>query len=278
MKKQFKLAAGVAALIASMGAQAAIVDLFTTDQNLLSDNTQGFSGLSSNVGIGDATILGGQRELFVNKIDDGGSPGNNSSLRSEIGVFDGILSFSNSASVKGTGIVQWDGSDTGVDANNKPILNATGLGGADLTDLGGSNAFKVDTVFSDLGFEFVIEAYTNATSFTKISFLSSQVNAPTTSYIPFAGFTNPFLCGLLDPTDANNDGVVKIECGAGNSVVDFSNLGALQLIIDPLGGSTSVDLQLDSVTTPVPEPGALALLGGTLLAGGLAGVARRRKS
>ncbi|MFO7705167.1 MAG: PEP-CTERM sorting domain-containing protein [Halopseudomonas sp.] len=264
MNMHLKLAVLAAAMSLSFAATAGTVDLFTTDQANLSDGLADGIALSSTIGDGtDTTILGGSRDISVSLLTKGTNP----FATADIGVAGGILAFSVDAGATGTGTVQWDGFDNSID------LDTTGLNGADLTS-DGSTGFLVTTIFSDLGYRFDIEAYTDDNNWTKISFLATEVAVPTSSYIPFDGFTNALLCGYTGDGSAGSSfpGVTSITCGTGT--VDWTNLGALQLIIDPLGGTTSVDLILDSVTT-IPEPGVLALMGMGLLAAGFAG---RRKS
>jgi len=263
---KLKMVTAAALLTLSAGAQAGIIDLFSTDQANLSDATTGDGGLSSSV-IGGLDILGGERDLYVELLSrDAATPG----ATADLGVAGGALTFSVDAIASGKGVVQWDGLD-GSDAL------AYNLGGIDLTDGGDLSAFSVETLFSDLGYEFVIGAYTDADNWTEITFSATAVNAPTTSEIAFSGFNNAFLCGAVNPVP----GVKSIVCGDGGTShaapVDFTNLGALQFIIDPLGGAVAVDLTLDSIRT-VPEPSVLGLMGAGLLAGGLVGRARRKKN
>lgn len=262
MKGEIKLLAGTALLgmSMSMSANAAIIDLFTTDQAELVDGTVNGVGLSSSVVSAGGDILGTERDLFVELLSNGGV----ATREASIGVGGGVLDFSVDTLATGTGTVQWDGVD------GSSTLDPTGLGGVDLTAGGTLFGFSVTTLFSDAGYEFLVGAYTDANNWTEISFSASAVVAPSTSFIPFSGFINPALCGAVNPAP----GVNSITCAPGNNVVDFTNLGALEFVIDPNGGSTSIDLTLDQITT-VPEPSVLGLMGAGLLAGGL--VARRNK-
>lgn len=262
MKQLLKYSSIAAAALLCFNANAGTVDLFSTSQALITDSTTGNGGLGSTVGAGDPTILGGNRDIFVELLTQSASAPASSA---QISVLGGALSFSVGSLATGRAIVQWDGA-----TNGNEILDVTGLGGFDLTNSGGANGFRIDTLFSDLGFAFEIQAYTSATQFTIINFSSSGVAVPTSSFIPFAGFTNAAFCGAVNPVP----GVNSITCGSGNtSPVNFASLGALALVVDPLGGSISVDLTLDSVTT-VPEPGSVALVGAALL--GLFATKRRR--
>ena len=264
MNNKMKLAVGVALLGLSAGANAAVIDLFSTSQAQMTDSTLFDGGLSSSV-VG-ADILGGERDLSVELLSL--SPFNPDGTAS-VGVAGGALSFSTDSLTTGTGTVQWDGAD------NSMNLVETGLQiagvGVDLTGGGMLTGFGVTTVFSDGDYEFVVNAFTDATHWTSISFQAHATAVPATSYIPFAAFTNPGLCGAVNPAPDVN----SITCAPGNLVVDFTNVGALELVIDPLGSTVSVDLTLDQVTS-IPEPSVLGLMGAGLLAGGL--VARRRKT
>lgn len=282
MKKQFKLAAGLAALTLSVGAQAGIIDLFSTDQLVAKDFTNGgVNAASSNYNqagaVADTTILGGFRDLSVSTLAGG------SAIKgSSINVLGGALTFSTDTLVTGTAEVQWDGNDSAIGVNPIYDVNPTGLGAFDLTLGGTVNSFQLITNFSDLGWVFEITMYTDAANWTKVSLDSSAVGSPTASTIPFSAFDIFALCGTYGAAP----GVNAITCGGAGA--DPTNLGALVATLntgDPLApdgtGSSpqlrtaAVDLELDSVTT-VPEPGVLGLMGIGLLGVALSGRARRK--
>lgn len=264
-------ALAIAALATTGVAQAAItttIDLFTTNQNgafAVVDNVVDGNVRTSQVGnAGDASIFGGFRELIVEVKDNGG----NTSRTASMDVFNGELSFSTSSQTKGTGIVRWDGASVGSDGAALSAINPIGLdNGSGGLFLGNvlSDVFQMDVIFSDAGFKFVLEAYTNANQWSKIEILSNAHPVPTTTLIPLAAFMD---CFNAFPVPG-----VTVSCG-GSGPVDFANVGALQAVIDPNGEFTSLDLTLGQVNV-VPEPGALSLVALALLGAGVA--TRRRK-
>lgn len=284
MNKQWKLTAGAAALAMSFGAQAGVVDLFTTQQLVTKDFTNGsFTAADSNygqsAGPADATILGGYRDLVVSNISGGDAV-----TGSAINVIGGELKFSTDTGATGQGQVQWDGDDS---AGSVFDIATSGLGGLDLTQGGSLTDFELTTIFSDQGWVFDITIYSSAANWTKVSLDANSVGptgdfaSPHVSYIPFSAFTTAALCGTYGAAP----GVNAITCGGtGANLTSIGALVATLNVGDPLApnGSGSapqartiaVDLQLDSIRT-VPEPGVLALMGMGLMAAGFA--SRRRK-
>lgn len=266
MNKFAKLAAA-AALVCAGAANAgtvATVDLFSANQAKLTDATTGDGGLSSQVGPDALTILGGYRDLSIELKQN-----LTGAATSSISVSGGLLQISNDVGAASTAIVRWDGSNSGAS------INTSGLGGANISNGDPTAAFEIMTVSADAGFTFVIEAYTQGTatdatgSWSKVSITSNAhaFSLPgTKSYISLLGF--------LDCTNSIPFPGVTVSCGA--TPVDFTNLGALQVVVDPLGKQVDLDLSLNQIVTTVPEPGAIALVGLAMLGAGVA--SRRRKA
>ncbi len=257
MFNKMKVISGASLLALSFGANAAPVDLFSTDQGAYIDSSKDGtdtgaiinSGTGGSVGAADPTILGGNRDLYVSKLTD--NAGDLASRNATVAVGGGVFDFSTSTGTSGRAQIQWDGAEA------TAAIDYTGLGGLDLTFGGTQNAFAIGVVFSDAGFNFKITAYTDAANYTEVTIAANEHLVPTTTTIPFSAF-------LLASGSYLGGTVVVQQTGTGS---DLTNLGALVVDIDQLGQKTSLDLTLDQVTT-VPEPSVLGLMGIGLLAAG----------
>ena len=268
MKKTLGAIAVAVALGASASASAYTIDLFNTSQTTIrDDSTLVPDGVAVFSQVGPAAdILGalspgeGYRDLGVQtKVSPDGT-----ALFAKIGVVAGALRFSTDTDASGTGMVRWDGSHA---ATSFTDVNTTGLGGLDIGNPFGSS-FQLDILFADAGFDFVLTAWTDDTHWSSVKLNSLAHPVPGTSLIPFLAFLD---CDNLIP------GAVTTCAGSPGAwdPVDFTNLGALQALIDPDGTYTALDLSINSVTT-APEPGSLVLAGLGLVA--LGGIRRRRYS
>lgn len=233
-----KLAAAAALVVVATGAHAlGVVDTFSVDQGPVADGT--INGLAVWAAqVSDAGILGGHRDMFVDKQNGNASP-----LR-EVRAFvdSGVFSYSEPPAVGGRATVRWDGIATG------GAVATGGLGGVNLLAMG--TGFEVGVLFADHNFPIRFDVWTwNGAMYAQSS--STQVIA-----------TGPgnytFLWGSFAP-------------GA-----NFSQVGAVQMTLanDPV--LQALDIDIDFVQIRIPEPGTLALVGAALL--GLAAARRRKNA
>jgi len=267
MKKGVLGAALVAALGFGSSAQAdVVIDLFQGPLQQVATSTLGGTQFDQAGPL--ANVIGSYRDLQITKTGDnqGGVDVGESSLL----VDSGSLQLSNAIGNKSVGLVTWDGND---DASTVDI---TGLGGVDLTAMGGDRFLA--TVFqADLGFDYKIRVWDMDGD---LSTLSASVQFPVGAAVDsdylFSWFNlasgNYCDGGPALPCDPNTQLAFNITRAGG--LIDFSNIGALQLELSN-GTVFSVDLAIGSIRVPeVPEPGGLALVGAALLG---AGFARRKQ-
>lgn len=209
----------------STDSRALLIDDFNTAQGVNALDPQA----TDDNQVGGAGILGSERDLEVTRT--GG-------FLVTMGTSAGRLVYGQVGGGVGFGHLVWDGTDS--DA----ALDPSGLGGVDFTDGGASSMLAIELLLDDVPIDLVLAAHTDAAnSSTATVSLPGGVPpaAPFTLLVDFADF------GVLS--------------GSG---VDFSNVGALELLIDGTALS-SVNVQFEMIQT-VPEPGPALLIGCGLLA------------
>ncbi|BCG63942.1 MAG: hypothetical protein methR_P1692 [Methyloprofundus sp.] len=229
---------------ASQAASSSMIDSFSTSQlQLLDADPASSSVVSGSIGNNDTTIFGGSRDTSINLLS---GP---TVAKLDVIAPPGYLAISIDALSSGTGVIQWDGADNSIN------LDYTGLQSADLTENGSFDAFTLNTVFADQSFEFVIGVYTDATHWTEITYSASATNVAISGNFEFADFTNIANCGSGTITSSNISAtIVSVECAPGSQPADFTNVGAIQLIIDPNGATSELDWVIDSLDRTLVHP------------------------
>ena len=177
LRRRGAAAVGLALLLVVGFAGAAeaqvLIDSFTTAQGPNADPPGGPPPISSTADTGGADILGGERDLAMNRVSGTGT------VTGE--VTGGFFEFDAPALTRGEATLTWDGNDDDPDA-----LDPVGLGGVDLTATGQSG-FRLTVDAADAGVELIVRVFTDGANHSQAGRLVATAIAATTDvFIPFS--------------------------------------------------------------------------------------------
>jgi cysteine-rich repeat protein len=206
-------------------AHAFVIDSYDTPQFL---NQTGVGSNADATDLTTGTILGDERDVLIT-VTTGAGPLNADADLSLMGGFSHMAA----GLVRGTTLITYDGNDSDGDT-----LDPTGLGGIDLSNGGGDGAFYVVVPFADHGAGIVITVYSGATNCSTLS-----------RTVPAGLAANDFPLALVFP-------FADFVDGGGCTAADFSDAGAITLLIDgtALG---AIDASLDVFATGNADLGDL---------------------
>jgi len=204
-------------------AQAVIIDSFTAEVELQSQETIGSKNITSK----DDSILGGERNIKWNVNYD--LTPNLQADSSTLGIGGGALVFNNSFGISSSLTIEWNG----VNSASKDL--GTGLESMDLTDDGVSNAFSF---------------YADASRSLRVtvSIYSSPDDYSTTNI------------DIHEGTSMNFTKLFSEFADSGGKGADFTSVRAITLSIDPIDPHASSGIRLYKLKTAADEPPILLLL------------------
>lgn len=223
-------------------ASPVLIDNFSNNQSVSvpgggSNPTSNFSNIAA------SNAIGGTRSIIITRIS--GDADNS------VNVASGRASLNSGADDEAQALFIWDG-------DNNQALNASGLGGQDLTS-GGSNIFLFIALRSDLsGAPVTVRVYTDAANYS-------------TAVVTTPG-------GGFGATPWTNHNILFSSFTATGAGANFANVGAITLSIDGTNFA-SLDTQVDLLEArPTPEPSTMLLIGASLVAISLRGIRRAKKA
>jgi hypothetical protein len=178
------------------GATVQTIDSFDTTEQVVTADPVTTTASSS---LAATEVLGGERDVLVNYTSGSGE------VAVQIDYFDSnLFAFVSGLNVIGDATIQYDGAD-----GDAVTLDTSGLAGADLSDSDTNAGLLIMIQGDSTGATAQIDVYSNATDYSTTSVtIPDQVDLEEV-FLPFSAFTV-----------------------AGGSGVDFSSVGAIELLVN----------------------------------------------
>lgn len=239
-----------------------VIDTFNAGTQSAVDTTNDGVPVTSSVGGPASEIIGGSRDILVNKLSQAG--------RVEISVHDpnlpGVISFDSVQTGTGTRIVQWDGPD-----NDALSLDDSGLGEVDLTSGGVATGLRLEAGANASDATATVRIYTDdGNTETATRFSTGVIEIPeygpnsslSTRFLPFSSFIATSGGGA----DFTRVGAIELEITGAANVSGQANLvgavGPFEQTFD-FANAPSVNLALalesDQTTVGVGDEVVLTL-------------------
>ncbi len=218
------------------------IDTFDAGTQMVLDDTNDNVPVTSSVQAPTTDVIGGERDLLVNKTSVNG--------RIQLSVNDpllpGFLSFDAIQTGQGQRVVSWDGID-----NNAIVINDAGLGNVDLTSGGTATGLQLLIGADSANGLVTIRLYTDdgvggtTSRFSTGTFALPNTGGTATSpeFLPFSGFTATSGGGA----DLTRVGAIEMEITGGSNVNGSAELvGAIGPTVDnvDIANFESADLRL----------------------------------
>lgn len=214
------------ALYVSPAEAIVVIDDFNASYSLTipSSPTGATSLFASNV---TSEAIGGERDIYIER-----TTANSGAVSMDVSQsLASQLSYASAPFTSGNLLLVYDGSD------NSSILNPIGLGGIDITQARLNTGIFLRSA-SDLGSSITFSIYTDADHYSMLTMpIAANPSFAFSDYFAtFATFSNMGTLG-----------------GA-----DFTNVGAISLLLD--GSTAGTDVSIETVVATVPEPGSCLLI------------------
>ncbi len=259
------------------------IDSFNAGTQLVFDDTNNNTPVTSSVQAPTTDVIGGERDLLVSKTSTNG--------RVQLSVNDpllpGLLSFDSIQTGQGRRVISWDGIDN--DAN---VINDAGLAGIDLTSSGAATGLKLQIGADQSGGTVTIRLYSNdgvagtAGRFSSGTFALPNTGGTATAieFLPFTGFAATSGGGA----DLTSIGAIEMEISGTSNVngsaelvgsigpttrsFDFANFESADLRLAQTASSSTVVLNQNvtfnvTVTNDGPNTASAVVVRSLLNAG-----------